>query len=305
MKSFTQARIFIFAAALCGGMAHAVALAANPSCDDALAQFDYAQAAKQADTALLQRSNDAAMRICLARAHYERGDFNTALQELERAAAQQPEGATAVRMGNWFGVTLRRLGRSDEAWRAQQLALRLAREINDQAGLATALHNTAGMRHDRGDTFGALRDYQASIPINPDLAERSASYNNMGLIYLELGNARLARQSIETAIVLNRTHGHFHHLGKHLMNLGVVERAQGNLQAAAKLIEEGQPLIEKAGDVFWLGVAEQYRAWLANEHKQVDKALLHYQLARRYFEQSGAAGEVKRLEEEMRRLSAR
>lgn len=297
MKSFVAAGLF-FACSL----AHAQGMVADTACDAALAQFNYVQATQEADALLKQNQKDAAAWVCLARARYEQGHFNSALEALNEAANHPAETPLKVRQGNWFGVTLRRLGRLDEAWIYQQNALRLAQQINDQAGLATALHNTAGMRYDRRDAFGALRDYQTSIPINPDLAERSASYNNTGLIYQDMGDVRRARQSLEAAIALNRAGNHFHHLGKHLMNLGNLERTQQRYDEARRLLDEGRALLEKTGDIFWLGVAAHYRAWLANDLKQAEVARAAYGEATRYYQQAGAAGEVNRVAAELRAL---
>lgn len=277
----------------------ACAANADQACDDALARFDYSAATDIANELLKKSANDPAALICLARARYERGDFRTALEALNEAAKQQVDGPLAVKLGNWFGVTLRRLGRGDEAWRYQQAALSLAKQINDQGGLATALHNTAGMLYERGDVHGALRDYQASIPINPDLSERSASYNNVGLIHQWRGDLAQAKQALEAAIALNRAGNHFHHLGKHLMNLGNLERQMGRYDEARRLLDEGKTWVEKAGDVFWLGVAAHYQAWLARDLRQPDVARKYFEEAKRYYEQAGAAGDLKRLEREM------
>lgn len=290
MKSFPAAAIIFLACA-----AHA-----DQACDEALARFDYSAASDIANELLKKTANDASAWICLARARYERGDFRTALDALNEAARQPVSGALAVKLGNWFGVTLRRLGRNDDAWRYQQAALILAKQIKDQAGLATALHNTAGMHYERGDVHGALRDYQASIPINPDLSERSASYNNVGLIHQWRGDYALARQAMEAAIALNRQGNHFHHLGKHLMNLGNLERQTGRFDEARRLLDEGKVWVEKAGDVFWLGVAAHYQAWLARDLRQLDEMRKRHEEARRYYEQAGAAGDLQRLERELR-----
>lgn len=289
MKRFLASGIIFLACA-----AHA-----DQACDDALARFDYSAATDIANELLKKTANDPAAWICLARARYERGDFRTALDALNEAAKQPVDGPLAVKLGNWFGVTLRRLGRGDEAWRYQQAALSLAKRINDQGGLATALHNTAGMLYERGDVHGALRDYQASIPINPDLSERSASYNNVGLIYQWRGDLAQARQALEAAIALNRAGNHFHHLGKHLMNLGNLERQMGRYDEARRLLDEGKIWVEKAGDVFWLGVAAHYQAWLARDLRQHDVARRYFEDAKRYYEQAGAAGDLKRLEREI------
>lgn len=280
----------------------ACAVQADQACDEALARFDYTSATHLADALLKKSPNDAAAWICLARARYERGDFRTALDALDEAAKQPVGGPLAVKLGNWFGVTLRRLGRNEEAWRYQQAALSLAKQINDQGGLATALHNTAGMRYDRGDIPGALRDYQASILINPDLSERSASYNNVGLIHQWRGDTALAKQALEAAIALNRQGNHFHHLGKHLMNLGNLERQLGRYDEARRLLDEGKIWVEKAGDVFWLGIAAHYQAWLARDLRQPDVARKYFEEAKRYYEQAGAADDLRRLQQQMAQL---
>jgi tetratricopeptide (TPR) repeat protein len=287
MKSLIMAGLFFL-----------VASAQADPCNEALARFDYAAATQVANATLQASPNEAAAWLCLGRARYERGDFTGALNELNEAAKQPVSGPLAVQLGNWFGVTLRRLGRQDEAWAQQQAALKLAQAIGDQAGLATALHNTAGMRYDRGDVYGALRDYRNSVAINPDAAERSASLNNTGLILQAMGDMNGARQALQAAIALNRAGGHFHHLGKHLMNLGNLERELGHYDEAKRLLEEGRMLVEKAGDVFWLGVAAHYRAWLANDLHQPDVARTAYEEAKRYYQQAGAAGDVARLERE-------
>lgn len=288
MKSFIAVCLFFVS----------ISVQADP-CNEALARFDYAAATQAANVALQASPHEAAAWLCLGRARYERGDFQGALAALNKAAGQPVNGALAVQLGNWFGVTLRRLGRQDEAWAQQQSALKLAQAIGDQAGLATALHNTAGMRYDRGDVYGALRDYRASVAINPDAAERSASLNNMGLILQASGDVIGARQALQAAIALNRQGGHFHHLGKHLMNLGNLERELGHYDEAKRLLDEGQTLVEKAGDVFWLGVAAHYRAWLANDLHQPESARAAYEEAQRYYRQAGAAGDLARLKGEL------
>jgi tetratricopeptide (TPR) repeat protein len=288
MKSLTAAGLFFL-----------TALAQADACNEALARFDYPAAQAAANAALQASPKDAAAWLCLGRARYERGDFPVALAALNEAARQPVGGSLAVQLGNWFGVTLRRLGRQEEAWARQQSALKLAQAIGDQAGLATALHNTAGMRYDRGDVVGALRDYRSSVKINPDDAERSASFNNMGLILQAGGDQNGARHALEAAITLNRAGGHFHHLGKHLMNLGNLERQLGRYDEAGRLLDEGRALVEKAGDVFWLGVAAHYRAWLANDLHQPPVARAAYEEAKRYYQQAGTAGDLARLESEL------
>jgi tetratricopeptide (TPR) repeat protein len=206
---------------------------------------------------------------------------------------------------NWLGVTLRRLGRSEEGWVAQQAGLKLARTINDTPGLATALHNTAGMLYDRGYEGAAIQTYGASLAINPDAPERSASHNNIGLILQSQGDWQGAEREMEEAIRINREGGHFHHLGKHLMNLGNLRRLQKRFDEADALLQEGRELEEKAGDRYWLAVASRYRGWLDRDRGNTGLALSELARARALYIEAGAAVEAEQAEKEGAQLRSR
>lgn len=242
------------------------------SCTAALNRFDYPAARAMAKGHIERNPGDAPAWICLARSSYETGHFTDALLALNRTDALPMDAATRVLADNWYGVTLRRLNRRAEAWERLQAALALARQAGDQAGLATALHNSAGLLYDAGRADAALDHYRQSLAINPDLAERSASLNNMGLIEEDRGNLAMAAQLIEAAIDLNRRHGHYHHLGKHLMNLGNLYRGLKRMDEAEALIKEGAALVEKADDRFWIAVSHRLAAWLALDRGRVDQA---------------------------------
>ncbi|MEW5787736.1 MAG: hypothetical protein AB1899_07765 [Pseudomonadota bacterium] len=252
-------------------------------CRAALDRFDYPAARHIAESRLHQDPGLAAAWICLARSQYETGRFRAALDSLERTRGLAMTGPDQTLAHNWFGVTLRRLDRRPEAWRHIEAALAGARGAGDRGGLATALHNQAGLLNDGGRAEGALAAYRESLGINPDLAEQSASLNNMGLIELERGNPGLAERHIQAAIDLNRRHGHLHHLGKHLMNLGNLRRVQGRHAEAEGLLAEGSALVTKADDRFWMGVGLQLTAWLARDrgHGETARRLLD-QAAREY-----------------------
>jgi tetratricopeptide (TPR) repeat protein len=210
-----------------------------------------------------------------------------------------------VLLQNWLGVTLRRLGRGEEAWAAQQAGLNLARSINDTPGLATALHNTAGMLYDRGYAGPAVQTYGASLAINPDAPERSASHNNIGLILQSQGDWTGAEKEMSEAIRINREGGHFHHLGKHLMNLGNLRRLQRRFDEAEALLKEGRALEEKAGDRFWLAVAHRYQGWLARDRGDVPVALTELAQAQALYLEAGAPVEAGQAASEHAELELR
>lgn len=255
--------------------------AAAEDCLSALLRFDYEAAASLAKASLVQNPADDAARLCVARAAYETGHFEAALDALRAVERHRQQGELRTYAYNWLTVTLRRLGRDAEAMQYGRAALAWARIETNQQNLATALHNMAGLLWSVNDAAGALSLYRESIPLNPDLSERSASFNNVGLIYQALGQYSEAENWIGQAIALNREHGHFHHLGKHLMNLGNLYREEQRFPEAAALLEEGASSIDRAGDLYWQAVAARYRAWLARD--QGDRAV-----ARQWLEQAVA-----------------
>lgn len=271
---------------VCAGAAHADA------CHDALAVFDYAHAEVLAGERLVAMPADPLARVCAARAAYETGRFDGALAHLRAAEAASLQGDVRTEAWNWLTVTLRRLGRDDEAWHYGRAALAAARSEPSPQNLATALHNLAGLVHARGDAAGALALYQESIPRNPDLSERSASLNNVGLILQAQGRRDGAEPWIAAAIALNRAHGHFHHLGKHLMNLGNLRREGGDFAAAQALIDEGAPLVERAGDRYWMAVAARYRGWLARDRGEARAAAMWFAAAARDYAAAGAQADA-------------
>jgi tetratricopeptide (TPR) repeat protein len=277
-------------------------LAHADACHDALAAFDYPQAGQLAQARLSTLPADPAARMCAARAAYETGHFADALLHLRAVEAQFPQAESRTYAYNWLTVTLRKLGREREAMQYGQAALAWARREASQQNLATALHNLAGLAYTQGDAATAMALYQESIPRNPDLSERSASLNNLGLILQAQGDRVAAEKWLREAIALNRAHGHFHHLGKHLMNLGNVYREDRKFDDAEALLDEGAALIERAGDQYWQAVAARYRGWLARDRGDWAQAGRWLALAARTYDLAGATADGDATREELARL---
>ncbi len=280
----------------CSGLAQA-----DP-CHDALARFDYPAAQALADAQLAARPADFAARLCAARAAYETGRFEQALARLRAAEAGQPRGEARTYAYNWLTVTLNRLGRGAEALAYGQAALAWARREQSRQNLATALHNLAGLRYARGDAAAALALYRESIPLNPDLSERSASLNNVGLIHQAAGDTAAAERWLVEAIALNRANGHYHHLGKHLLNLGNLYRQTGRFDEAQALFDEATPLIDRAQDRYWQAVAARYRGWLARDRRDWAEAGRWLARAARAYDAAGAVADGDAAREELGRL---
>lgn len=281
---------------LCVPLAHA------DNCHDALAKFEYAQAEQLAQARLSAVPADPAAHMCAARAAYEAGRFDDALPHLRAVEVQVPQAELRTYAYNWLTVTLRKLGREREAMQYGQAALAWARREASQQNLATALHNLAGLAYAQGNSAVAIRLYQESIPLNPDQSERSASLNNLGLILQAQGDHAGAEKWLQEAIELNRALGHFHHLGKHLMNLGNLYRETGKFDQADALFDEGAALIERAGDQYWQAVAARYRGWLARDRGDWAQAGRWLVLAARTYDMTGATADGNTTREELARF---
>ena len=277
-------------------------LAHADACHDALAAFDYPQAQRLAQISLNAQPADPVARMCAARAAYETGRFSEALAHLRAVEIRAPQGELRTYAYNWLTVTLRKLGREPEAMQYGQAALAWARRERSRQNLATALHNLAGLAYARGDAATAMALYQESIPLNPDLSERSASLNNVGLILQAQGDRAGAEKWLLEAIALNRAQGHFHHLGKHLMNLGNLYRETGRFDEAQALLDEGAALIERADDQYWLAVAARYRGWLARDRGNWAEAGRWLAQAARTYDSAGATTDAEATREELARF---
>jgi len=283
-------------------LALGVPLVHADDCHNAIAAFDYARASQLAQAQLVTSPADAMAGMCAARAAYETGHFADALQYLRMVEQQRPQAELRTYAYNWLTVTLRRLGREREAMQYGQAALAWARRESSQQNLATALHNMAGLAYAQGNAAMAQALYQESIPLNPDLSERSASFNNLGLILQAQGDRAAAEKWLQEAIALNRAQGHFHHLGKHLMNLGNLYREAGRFGDAQAMLDEGAALIERAGDQYWMAVAARYRGWLARDQRDWAQAGRWLALAARTYDMAGATAEGDATREELSRF---
>ncbi len=283
-------------------LAMAAPLAHAEDCHEAIAAFDYARASQLAQAQLAAVPADAMARMCAARAAYETGHFAEALQYLRVVELQRPQAELRTYAYNWLTVTLNRLGREREAMQYGQAALAWARRETSRQNLATALHNLAGLTYVRGSVAMAQALYLESIPLNPDLSERSASLNNLGLLLQAQGDRAAAEKWLQEAIALNRAEGHFHHLGKHLLNLGNLYREAARFDDAEAMLDEGAALIGRAGDQYWLAVAARYRGWLARDQRDWALAGRWLAQAARTYDLAGAVAEGNATREELSRF---
>ncbi|MBI5886584.1 MAG: tetratricopeptide repeat protein [Deltaproteobacteria bacterium] len=107
---------------------------------------------------------------------------------------------------------------------------------------AAAWFAAANMELRLGKLTEAEWDYKKAVLLAPDEA---AYHNNLGWLYMEIGDLVKAGAEVETARALDPAHSYVY-----LDSLGVIAMRAGNLEAARRYLEEavaGVPAAELAG----------------------------------------------------------
>lgn len=120
----------------------------------------------------------------------EKGDYELALDRLDKAIQLSPDDAT---MYNGRGNTYFFLKRHDEAMRDYNRSI----EMKPQS---TAFYNRARLFNELGQPDKAKEDYSRSIELEPTFAE---AYSNRGLLYQKSRQLDLALKDFNAAISLS------------------------------------------------------------------------------------------------------
>jgi len=152
---------------------------------------------------------------------------------------------------------------------------RTARRLSDAMGQhpfsATVWLGLAGVLRERGRALAALRLYRRvlRLPVSIRPGDRVLAHNNLGEIYHSFG--RLARSLDERrcAVALARELDRPFLLGVALRNLGSIQLAIGQRDAARRALEESLEIARRATAPRWAGGAAYLLALLADEPQRL------------------------------------
>jgi predicted ATPase/DNA-binding CsgD family transcriptional regulator/Tfp pilus assembly protein PilF len=187
---------------------------------------------------------EAAQALCsnLARWWDARGHAAEGRQWLERALADGPaSGPTGARALAAAALLARRLG---DAERAEQLyleSLGIARSLDDQIGVASAINNLGVLALDRGESERAQERYDEALAIFRSIGDDrriAASLLNYGQVARRLGDARLATDRYEEALSIYRRLGDRQRAAVVINNLGVLAITNHDAQRASVLFRD-------------------------------------------------------------------
>lgn len=148
---------------------------------------------------------------------YKLGRVRQGLGELDRAAQRFAEAARLHRaleeprraavVLSYQGKMLSDRGRLREALEVHRRSVRMAREVGAEGLERQSLTNLAGVHHELGETFDALRLYRRLRKLHREAGDRRGEQRvtaRMGKLYREAGDLEAARSVLGEALELAR-----------------------------------------------------------------------------------------------------
>jgi predicted ATPase/Tfp pilus assembly protein PilF len=212
------------------------------------------------------------------------GRTSAALGENARSAdAPHSVRLTAARLDVRHGVFLQRLGDLRGAESLLRRGVALARELEDRAEIAFALHRLGAVRHGMGDYAQAEQLHEEGWALARELDDRHAigwSMTYLGNVAWSRGEFDRATQLYTEAMRLLREERDLNGLWVTLNNLGVLAASRHDYDEAQRRFQEGlalqaglnNPRIE-ANTLHNLGGAARERGDLANARRWLDESL--------------------------------
>lgn len=227
----------------------------------------------------------------LAMAHRRRGDLHRA-EELLEEAEQELRGVNDQMERALLLAERGRLALAEGRHKEARDRLQAARDIfqarsNSPVQAATCQRLLAlvaasqgdclfalQLLHDAGEVFEAAHD-------NPELDEL---YDDLGSVYLQLGQLRNAEQAVRKSLELGRRMGWRHGRGRSLLLLGEIGMRQGDMSEAYKQLQSALSLFTQINDE--VGLSDVHRLmgdWYCddrNPEMDFGRALTSYKDAR-------------------------
>jgi predicted ATPase/class 3 adenylate cyclase len=201
--------------------------------------------------------------VALNRLEAEHDNLRAALTWALETRAGDPgcgneRAAVGLRLAQALAMFWYQRGHGTEGRRWLERAIEFA---SDDAGalLAEAAHGLGMLLRQQGDLNAALRVLERSLAVWRSLGDRvqeARALNTLGIAYRHLGNLDAARSMFEESIAIARELGR-PKVSVRLANLGNLEIEAGNLERAARVLQEALALYEKEGYPLSVANAQQ------------------------------------------------
>ena len=142
-----------------------------------------------------------------------------------------------------------------EALRLYQLALRVAEQISDQAGIADALEGIGIVHYRKRELSRAMECHRKSLALREAIKDEAgigSSLNQIGYVHFLQGDYGLAMEYYQNSLKLHEKvgnqAGNKAGIAATLVNIGIVHYRQGNLAVAMEYMKRSLKLREEVGD---------------------------------------------------------
>ena len=219
-------------------------------------QGNFADAAKNYETALRLNPESAEIHYDFGNALYRRGDLEAAITRYEKAIELDPEFA-------WAYVNL---GAAREAQGDFASAARHCRKaIGLKPDYVRAYVNLGTALHRQGEFTEAIRSYETALRLDPSSAE---AHIGLGEARQSLGKVGQAIESYERAIELNSNSEWAH------LNLGNALQEQGDIDGAIRIFKTAIKLNPELADSYYnLANALKIKKEFAAAVEQYERAI--------------------------------
>jgi tetratricopeptide (TPR) repeat protein len=229
-----------------------------------LKRLDADHANLRAALTWLRQSGQVAQTMLLAAALWRfwllRGYIGEGRSQLEAVLAiESADGDAAIRAEvlDAAGVFAEMQGDYARADSLHQQSLELARQHDDQVGMARALGNLGVVAFERGEADEAqslLRQSLELAEVEENQELTATALNDLGRVAYHRGDLQQAEELYQRSLDLRRQTGSDSEVARALNNLGYVAFDRGDFSRAQRLFEESLRLSRAAGDT-WVTAA--------------------------------------------------
>jgi tetratricopeptide (TPR) repeat protein/signal transduction histidine kinase len=229
-----------------------------------------AQRALELSQAQQDHVGEARARINLGSIERQRGRYDQAVVEFERAVAlarEQPNSKLYAQSLAQLGVTLDIGGLHAEALETQSAALAIYEQADDAANASAVLINLGNTLDNLGDPQRSREHYQRALEVKRShgISKGIGSVlNNLADLALESGTIEQAIDLFDQAIVAHEADGDRIGLGLALRNRGIAHARAGRFDAALSDIQRGEAITRELEHALGIAAALRARAevWL-------------------------------------------
>lgn len=183
-----------------------------------------------------------------------KADYPTAVESYEQCLALSGDDKKLqVDALNGLAQVYRLMGEHEKSIDNGSQAVELARDINYDLGMSTALNQLGYVASDRGDVAKARHYLEEALELRRkggDALAVAAALSDVGIIALAETDYDEARRYFEQSLQIRREAGALHGIASDLGNLGALEFNLGNLDVAEQFHREALDIRRTIGELY-------------------------------------------------------